>query len=130
MAKVLVIDDDDQVRRIVCRMLRSGGHEPIEFSQGEAGTAAIDREAPDLVITDLIMPGQDGIETITRIRETSGLPIIAMSGLRPESGFTPLVDAQLMGADLTIKKPFTVDALLAAVDELLRGDHGSGGSPV
>ena len=130
MAKVLVIDDDDQVRRIVCRMLKSGGHEAVEFSQGEAGMAALEREAPDLVITDLIMPGQDGIETITRIREVSGLPIIAMSGQRLETGFTPLIDAQLMGADLTIKKPFTVDALLGAVNELLKGDQGSGGSPV
>jgi DNA-binding response OmpR family regulator len=126
MAKVLVIDDDGQVRRIVCRMLRAGGHDPIDTGEGDVGVALIERDAPDLVVTDLIMPGQDGIETITRIREISGLPIIAMSGQRQDGDFAPLVDAQLMGADVTIKKPFTMDALLAAVNDLLRGDRGSG----
>jgi DNA-binding response OmpR family regulator len=125
MAKVLVIDDDGQVRRIVCRMLRAGGHEAIETGEGGVGLTLIERDAPDLVVTDLIMPGQDGIETIARIREISGLPIIAMSGQRQDGDFAPLVDAQMMGADLTIKKPFTMDALLAAVNDLLQGDRGS-----
>ena len=124
MAKVLVIEDDSDVRKIVCRMLRSAGHEPIEADQGEAGLAALHRDQPDLVVTDLIMPGSDGIETIAKIREVSGLPIIAMSGMR-QGEFAPLVDAQMMGADITIKKPFTVEALLSAVNELLTGDQGT-----
>ena len=128
MAKVLVIEDDDDVRKTVCRMLRAGGHDAIETSQGKDGMAALLRDEPDLVVTDLIMPGQDGIETIAKIREVSGLPIIAMSGQR-QDGFTPLVDARLMGADITLTKPFTVDALLAAVNDLLAGDPGAGPAP-
>jgi DNA-binding response OmpR family regulator len=128
MARILVIEDDEVVRRTVCRMLRSGGHEVIETDQGGAGMKALLREHPDLVVTDLLMPGQDGIETITRIRETSGLPIIAMSGQRRQGDFAPLLDAQMMGADITMAKPFTVEALLAAVSELLAGDEGSGAS--
>lgn len=124
MAKVLVIEDDDDVRKAVCRMLRAGGHDAIEACQGKDGMAALLRDLPDLVLTDLIMPGQDGIETIAKIREISGLPIIAMSGQR-QDGFTPLVDAQLLGADITIKKPFTMAALLSAVNELLAGDAGA-----
>jgi DNA-binding response OmpR family regulator len=123
MAKVLVIEDDDDVRKIVCRMLRSAGHDPIETCHGNDGLAALERDRPDLVVTDLIMPGSDGIETIAKIRELSGLPIIAMSGARQGDGYAPLLDAQMMGADLTIKKPFTVESLIAAVNELLMGDQ-------
>jgi two-component system, OmpR family, response regulator MtrA len=125
MPKVLVIEDDDDVRKIVCRMLRSAGHEVIETSQGAAGLAALQRDSPDLVLTDLIMPGSDGIETIAKIREVSGLPIIAMSGAQQGERYAPLLDAQMMGADLTIRKPFTVERLIAAVDELLQGDQGA-----
>ena len=126
MAKVLVIEDDADVRKAVCRILRSGGHEVIETDQGAAGMKALLREPPDLVVTDMLMPGQDGIETIGRIREISGVPIIAMSGQGQQGGFAPLLDAEMMGADITITKPFTVEALLSAVNELLSGDQQAG----
>ena len=126
MAKVLVIEDDADVRKAVCRMLRSGGHEVVETDQGAAGMKALLSESPDLVVTDMMMPGQDGIETITRIREISGVPIIALSGRGQRGGFAPLVDAEMMGADITLAKPFTVEALLSAVNELLSGDQGAG----
>ena len=125
--KVLVIEDDDAVRKVVCRILRSVGHEPIEAGDGLAGMAALHREQPDLVITDILMPRQEGIETISQIRDVSGVPIIAISGTQASDTFAPLVDAQMMGADITLKKPFSVEALLAAVDELLRGDAGGAG---
>jgi DNA-binding response OmpR family regulator len=79
-------------------------------------------EAPDLVVTDLIMPEQEGIETIAQIREASGVPIIAISGSGKAGDFAPLLDAELMGADITLAKPFTPEALLGAVEELLRSD--------
>jgi two-component system, OmpR family, response regulator MprA len=125
MAKVLVIDDDPDVRKAVCRILKSAGHEVIEAHHGAAGMVALQRDEPDLVLTDLVMPGQDGIETIVKIREKSGLPIIAMSGHHPQDDYAPLLDAQLMGADLTITKPFSMEALLAAVSELLAADEES-----
>ena len=126
MANVLVIDDDDVVRRTVTRILRSSGHETVEAADGQKGIEAIGLQRVDLVITDIFMPGQEGIETIQRIREISALPIIVMSG-GPTLSIAPLVDpfdpliaAQLLGADLAIRKPFTGDALIDAVDEMLR----------
>ena len=123
MAKVLVIEDDENVRSFLCRALRTAGHVAIEADQGAKGMEALRRDGPDLVVTDMLMPGQDGIETIAKIRELSGLPIIAISGQRQQGGFAPLLDAELMGADITLAKPFTVEALLSAVSELLTGDE-------
>src|SRR5688500_15549643 len=97
MARVLVIDDDSLVRNAVSRMLRSVGHETVEVEHGQAGMEILRRDPPDLVITDIIMPEQEGIETIAAIREISGLPIIAMSGSQKEGDFDPLGDAELMG---------------------------------
>jgi CheY-like chemotaxis protein len=87
----------------------------------------------DLVITDIFMPRHEGIETIKQIRKISALPIIAMSGVPAMEGthladsFDPLIAAQQLGADMAIRKPFTSDALIAAVDEMLRTvPHASG----
>ena len=126
MANVLVIDDDPVVRRTVTRILRSSGHETVEAVDGRKGIEAMGLQHMDLVITDLFMPRQEGIETIREIRKISALPIIAMSGGATTQGtplvdpFDPLIAAQQLGANMSIRKPFTGDALIAAVDEMLR----------
>jgi DNA-binding response OmpR family regulator len=120
MAKVLVIDDDDLVRRAVARIVQTAGHETIEVGDGKAGMTALREHDPDLVITDVVMPEQEGIATIAAIREISGLPIIAISGFQRGGAFDPLLDAEMMGADITLSKPFTPDELRSAVEELLR----------
>ena len=119
MAKVLVIEDDAGVRQSLRRVLESAGHEVVETDSGILGVDMVAREAPDLVITDLLMPEQEGIETIQRIRERDDwLPIIAISGAFGDFDYSPLDDARLMGADLTLEKPFTNEKLLAAVRTL------------
>lgn len=122
------MEDDDDVRKVICRALRTVGHDPIETRDGRAGLAALRRDEPDLVITDILMPHQEGIETIELIRQFSGVPIIAISGNPSGAAFTHLTDAQLMGADVTLRKPFGLDQLLAAVAELLEADSRSSDS--
>ena len=124
MAKILVIDDDTQLRELMCRILRSGDHEPIPAPNGKVGMDLLRREAPALVITDIIMPVQEGIETIAVIRQASGLPIIAVSGSTETKDFSPLLDAELLGADVTLRKPFSPESLLTAVEQLLGADRG------
>ena len=72
------------------------------------------------MICDILMPVQNGIETIQQIRELdANLPIIAISGARGDDNFSPLDDAMALGADRTVKEPFTVAQLMAAVDDVL-----------
>jgi CheY-like chemotaxis protein len=120
VARVLVIDDDVHVRTVICRELRRAGHEPIEAENGRAGIEAVRREDPDLVITDLVMPEQEGIETIIELQSIDAqLPIIAISGSGGEGGFTPLDDAKMLGASVVIAKPFAVSDLMTTVKKLL-----------
>ena len=119
MATLLVIDDDVDVRRTIARILRNAGYDIVEAGDGASGMAALQRDHPDLVITDIIMPDQEGIETIVRIRELSQVPIIAISGALVTGEFNALRDAMLIGADATLGKPFRADELLAQVRKLL-----------
>lgn len=119
MATVLLIDDDPAVRRMVGRMLRSAGHDVVEAADGRAGLAALQARSPDIVVTDVMMPDTEGIETIRRIRETSELPVVAMSGALKSGDQDVLLDAKLLGADFAIAKPFRREELLAAINNLL-----------
>ena len=120
MPKLLVIDDDEQYRVMVRRMLEAGGHEVIDASNAATGYELFVGESPDLVITDILMPGTDGIELITRLRaEKPEVPIVAISG----GGKCPpelyLTSSQYLGATRTLPKPFRRAELLSVVDEIL-----------
>ena len=120
MAKVLVIDDDAGVRGVICHVLAGRGHEAVEAANGSDGIDALIDTHFAVVICDMLMPVQDGIETIQQIRELDAkIPIIAISGARGGESFSPLDDALALGADRTVKKPFTVAQLMAAVDDML-----------
>ncbi|MGI9627946.1 MAG: response regulator [Longimicrobiales bacterium] len=122
LARILLIDDEHGVRSVARLILERAGHEVVEASDGSQGMTLFRRGAFDLVITDLYMPDKEGIETIQDIvglgRE---IPILAMSGGGGVSAQTgdALVDAQLFGANGTLAKPFSAEALRDAVDELL-----------
>jgi CheY-like chemotaxis protein len=120
MAKILIIDDDEAVRTVIVRGLVSAGHESLEAGDGKRGVDLAKRSAPDLVITDINMPDQDGIQTIGELRELYPvLPIIVISGEKRVGDYAPLDDAQLLGADVVLAKPFVLPTLLTEVKRLL-----------
>jgi DNA-binding response OmpR family regulator len=110
--KILVIDDDVLLLRTISRILTGDGHEVLTASEGGRGMALFRREKPDLVITDIVMPGQEGLETIFALRrDDTAVKIIAMSGSDAEM----LDVAGLIGADAIIEKPFRAHDLLDRV---------------
>ena len=119
MARVLVIDDDGLFRDIVGTALRGAGHVVDEAEDGKAGAAKFAKTAYDLVIVDMYMPQQDGIDTIFEMDAgAKGIPVIAVTGghsMGPDS----LRLAESAGADLTMEKGFTPEELVKAVDGLL-----------
>jgi DNA-binding response OmpR family regulator len=121
MSRVLVIDDDKMIRLALCRALSKAGHETRDAGDGKRGVALAQEWAPDLVVTDISMPEQEGMQTISELRELAPrLPIIVMSGERGVGAYAPLTDARLLGADVAIAKPFDLSLLLTEVERLLK----------
>ena len=121
MPTVLLIDDDRDVRQSVIAMLRSAGIDVIEGGLGADALTDVRERSYDLLLTDVVMPGVDGLVVIDAARERApGMPIIAMSG---GSGFmiaeVGLRWSRSAGASRTLTKPFRKEALLAAIAELL-----------
>jgi CheY-like chemotaxis protein len=120
MATILIIDDERMVRAVMVRAIRGAGHDTLEAEDGKQGVALAKSGRPDLVITDISMPNQEGIQTINELRELDdALPIIVVSGEAPAHGYRPLDDARLLGADSAFAKPFSLAALVAEVERLL-----------
>jgi len=119
---VLVIDDEPMVRQSLEILLETYGYQVALARNGEQGLAAFRRIKPDLVLTDIVMPIRDGIETIlTMRRERPDARIIAMSG-RGSVGNTDYVNiATQLGADAAIPKPLDGEKLIAAVQALVAG---------
>ena len=119
MARILFIDDDPAVLALAGGILTARGHHVTLAISGHAGIEAYRRELFDLVVTDIFMPEQDGIETIGQIRRsTRGTPILAISGSHRGDGY--LRAASALGADATLEKPFTPHQLIDTVDRLLK----------
>ena len=120
MARILIIDDEAMIRGLLQKMLDREGYETVTASGGKAGIK-IHRENPaDLIITDLIMPEKEGIETIIELRrEFQDVKIIAMSGGGKIRSETYLQMAKTLGAIKSIAKPFDRKELLKTIQELL-----------
>ena len=120
MSAILVIDDDSQVLQVLSEMLRLEGHEVTMAENGREGMTCFDKDEFDLVITDIIMPDREGLETIADLRQRSkSLPIIAISGGGRSGSMDYLETARYLGADTTLSKPFGRDELLRAVNAAL-----------
>lgn len=127
MAKILVIDDSVSVLELVASILREAGHEVITTDSGRKGVSLLDSGAPDLVITDIYMPGLDGLEVIRAARRLRpGQRVLAMSVVTGARGLLEI--ARALGAAGTLVKPFAVGELLEAVDACLRGRSSKEGS--
>lgn len=121
--KILVIDDDEQIRRMVTKVLQRGGYEVDAAGDGRRGMDLVRRGRPRIVVTDIFMPEQEGIETILELRrDHPDIKILAMSGSGPIGGIGPLKMAQQLGAHDAIAKPFRPRDLLARVRALLTAD--------
>ncbi|MCX6581188.1 MAG: response regulator [Candidatus Aminicenantes bacterium] len=120
MKRILVIDDDWQMREMMHQALERAGYEVAEAANGKIGLN-IQREDPvDLVITDLIMPEKEGIETIRELRrDFPDMKIIAISGGGRASAEGYLSVAKTIGAHRTLSKPFDLKKILDLVEELL-----------
>jgi CheY-like chemotaxis protein len=118
--RILVIDDDENIRLLLRAILEREGYQVLEASDGDKGLKEYKKNPTDLVITDLIMPGKEGIETIRDLRrEFPGIKIIAVSGggrIGPESY---LKMAKGVGALRTLSKPLDRLGLLQAVEEVM-----------
>ena len=120
MARILVVDDEPQVRGLIRRVLEHEGH-TVELAQdGDLAVKAYRSNPADLVILDIYMPEKEGLETILELRdEYPEIRIVAMSGGGGAFGYDPLETAEHFGVERTITKPFDAGALLAAVNEVL-----------
>jgi CheY-like chemotaxis protein len=120
MALILIIDDDDAIRRTLTRLLERMGHQVVAAEHGEAGLTLWRERGADLVITDICMPGINGLEVIIQFRAFSpDLAILAMSGGAESLGLDLLGTAAQAGAIRVLPKPFTLEELESAVGELL-----------
>ena len=120
MSKILVIDDDGLVRETIVSLLRDVGYEVLAADDGATGMALFRSEQPDLVITDLIMPEQEGLQTITEmLKDKPNAKIIAISGAARVGKMDFLKIAEVLGAIDAIRKPFDPDQLLTAVGNCL-----------
>jgi DNA-binding response OmpR family regulator len=121
LANILIIDDEQAVRKMLRMSLIRAGHEVAEAEDGEAGLREFRQNPPDLVITDIVMPGKDGLETIMELwRENPDVRIIAISGGGARiSTDLCLEHARIFGAVKTLSKPVDRQVLLSAIDEVL-----------
>lgn len=120
MSKILVLDDEPSILLMIKKMLEKAGYEVIVASNGKEGMQLFERDKPDMVITDIIMPEKEGLETIFELRRMHpDLKIIAISGggrISPD-GYLP--GAKLLGANMVFQKPLVQKDFLAAVASLL-----------
>ena len=130
MSRILVIDDEKDIRIVMKQILELEGYEVELAADGKEGLEKLEQHGADLVITDIIMPGIDGVATLGHIKkEHPDLPVIVISGggnVAPAS-YEPgaistsafIASAQQAGADRTLTKPFERHEILAAIKELL-----------
>jgi len=114
LRKILVVDDEPNVRFLVCVILEGAGYEVVEARHGTVALARVQESQPDLVITDLMMPVMGGLELIDRLRsdpETAAIPILVLSAN---------VNLRAGAADAALGKPFDPDALVASVQTLVQ----------
>ncbi|HEX4181248.1 MAG TPA: response regulator transcription factor [Caulobacteraceae bacterium] len=126
MAKITLVDDDENIVASISLALESHGHKVKGYFDGAAGLAALESDPPDLAILDVKMPRMDGMEVLRRLRQTSELPVIILTSKDEE------IDEILgfnLGADDYIHKPFSQRLLIERVKAVLRRAEGVDGEP-
>lgn len=116
-SKIVIIDDEAQIRRMLRIALKSEGYDVTEAEDGQQGLAAVARQQPDLVILDLGLPDTDGQQILAALREWSTVPVIVLSVRNSDREKVAALDS---GAQDYVTKPFSVEELLARVRANLR----------
>ena len=120
MPKILLIEDDHDLRKMLCKLLEREHYEVIEASNGIEALVKVQAITPDVVITDIIMPEQDGIGTINELKKRNkDVKIIAISGGGRMLSEDYLQIAEMLGARYTFAKPFDNSELLNKISELI-----------
>jgi two-component system KDP operon response regulator KdpE len=122
--KILVVDDDPQIRRVMKATLVGHNYEVVEARTGEDALETIPKESPNLILLDMNMPGISGLETCRAIRAGSDTPVIILSVRNTEKDKVAALDA---GADDYVTKPFGIEELLARIRAALRRSSPEGG---
>ena len=120
MAKVYLVEDDANIREVVLYALQSAGFEALGFETGAEFFAAMDQAPPNLVLLDIMLPGEDGLSILKTLRngaQTKALPVIMLTAKSSELDKVKGLD---MGADDYITKPFGVMELISRVNAVLR----------
>jgi CheY-like chemotaxis protein len=132
MPRILVIEDEADVRHGLVRVLANAGYQVVETASGGDGLRLYREQGADLVLTDIIMPDTNGIEVIRGLQVLApGLPVIAMSAGERSRDFELLANAQVLGAVSLLRKPFSKQELLSVVAAALgKGTRGDPERPV
>jgi two-component system, OmpR family, KDP operon response regulator KdpE len=120
-ARVLVVDDEPSIVRVVAANLRARGYEALTAASGETALAVIQTRQPDCIVLDLGLPGIDGLEVLRRLRTWATTPVVILTAVEDQRDRIMALD---LGADDYVTKPFAMAELLARV----RGALGHGGS--
>jgi CheY-like chemotaxis protein len=127
VARIIVVDDESDIRTLIAEILTEAGHIVFECAEGRSALRVLDEQSPDLVITDILMPGMEGLETIRTMRATHPhVRIVAMTG-GGMLGFDYLKAARIFGADEILRKPFCTAELREVVSRVLKQGASSGG---
>ena len=124
--RILVVDDDPQIRRVMRATLVGHNYEVTEARTGEDALEAVSREIPNLVLLDMNLPGISGLETCRALRSGSDIPVIILSVRNTEKDKVAALDA---GADDYVTKPFGIQELLARIRAALRRSPSAEGGP-
>jgi len=120
MPHILLIEDDDQLRPVLARMLRLDGYEVTEAAGGASGLAAWREGGADVVMTDLHLGDMDGIDVLLQLRvQAPALPIVVMSGSAVAADTIRLQEAELLANVKVLEKPFSLNTLTTVVRSAL-----------
>ena len=122
MSSILVVDDEDQIRRLICQTLEGAGYHATEARDGKEALRLYRLAPADLVIMDILMPDQDGLETTVALRQESpDVKIIVITGGSDMIGILNYLDvATMLGAHRTLQKPFEMKTLLETIQAELQ----------
>jgi two-component system KDP operon response regulator KdpE len=122
-ARVLVVDDEPSIVRVVAANLRARGYEALTAASGETALAVIETQQPDCIVLDLGLPGIDGLEVLRRLRTWARTPVVILTAVEDQRDRTTALD---LGADDYVTKPFAMAELLARVRGALRHGEAQG----